>query len=64
MFYNQHTIISEKLRAKISVDEFLADSPSIFEIQAYVQMARNDLTTNPNDIYAKHIIYLLSGDSD
>lgn len=56
-------IIGEKLRAKIAVDEFLADMPSIFEIQTYVQMARNDLANNPNDFYAKHIIYLLEGDN-
>lgn len=64
IFYNQHTIISEKLRAKIAVDEFLETQPSIFEVQTYIQMARNDLASNPNDIYAKHVIQLLSGDSD
>jgi hypothetical protein len=64
MIYNQQTIISEKFRAQISVDEFLDSRPSIFEIQAYIQMARNDLVTNPNDIYAAHVIRLLSGDTD
>lgn len=64
MIFNQHTVIAEKLRAKMAVDDFLAESPSIFEIQAYVQMARNDLAANPTDLYAKHVIHLLSGDSD
>ena len=64
MIYNQQTIISEKFRAQLSVDEFLDGQPSIFEIQAYIQMARNDLISNPNDIYAAHVIRLLSGDTD
>lgn len=62
MILNKHFILSEQVRAKCSVDEFLNDQPSIFEIQTYVQMARNDLNQNNNDVYSKEIIRLLSGD--
>lgn len=62
MVVSNSFIIGEKVRAKASVDEFLETEPSIFEIQTYVQMARNDLKNDPSSIYAKEIIKLLSGD--
>jgi hypothetical protein len=62
VLYNKFFEVGEKIRAKMSVDEFLKDNPSIFEIQAYVQMARNDLIANPGEIYAKEVIKLLSGE--
>lgn len=60
-FWDSKTLISEKLKASMAVEEFLLDNPSIIEIQTYIQMARNDLESNPYDIYAQEIINLLSG---
>lgn len=62
LFLNQNFILSEKVRAKCVVDEFLDGNPSIIEIQTYVQMARNDLALNKNDVYSQEIIKLLSGE--
>lgn len=62
LFYNQNYIVAEQVRAKQSVDDFLNSEPSIIEIQAYVQIARNDLLANPQDIYTKEVIRLLSGE--
>lgn len=60
---SQSKIVIERIRARVSVNEFLSDNPSIFEIQTYVQMARNDLEKNKHDIYAEEIIKLLSDDA-
>ena len=54
--------MSEKVRARTSVDEFLSSNPSIIEIQTYIQVARNILALNKNDIYSKEIIRILSDD--
>lgn len=63
MVFNAGYTVSEQIRAMISVDEFLDTQPSVIDIQTYIQMARNDLSANPNDEYAKHVIKLLSGDN-
>lgn len=56
-------ILIERIRAQVAVNEFLADNPSIFEIQTYIQMARNDLNINKHDEFAKEVIKILSDDS-
>lgn len=64
MVFNSSFIVSEKIRAKCAVDEFLDTNPSLIEIQTYIQMARNDLKANPQDLYSKEIITILSGNED
>lgn len=60
---NGDKILLERIRAHMAVNEFLADCPSIFEIQTYIQMARNDLKINEHDEFAKEVIKILSDDN-
>lgn len=56
------TLLLEKLRAQMAVDEFMDSNPSVMDIQTYIDMARQDLRNNKYDIYAQEIINLLADD--
>lgn len=56
------TMLIEKVRAQLAVDEFMSTNPSVMDIQTYIDMARSDLRINKHDLYAQEIINLLADD--
>ena len=58
---NYNYIMAERVRAKMSYDEFIADKPSVIEIQTYLEMARSDFRQH-QDPYSEEIIKLISGE--